>query len=82
MEPHQGIFTDDTAANDLELKCSNSDGYESELSADNGRKWGTWGKWSPSCPNKSGVCSLKIKFESWAGPGDDTALNDVKMYCC
>ncbi|NXM44606.1 VMO1 protein, partial [Gymnorhina tibicen] len=47
----------------------------------NGSK-GTWGDWSPSCPRSWGVCGIHTRLQPPQGVGDDTALNDVKLYCC
>lgn len=44
--------------------------------------WGTWGASSESCPIGSAICGIQVKMESYQGKGDDTALNDLKFFCC
>ncbi|KAF4099026.1 vitelline membrane outer layer protein 1 homolog [Onychostoma macrolepis] len=66
---------DDTAANNINFKCG-----ENELKGD-GTNWGDWGGWSERCDGK-GICGIKTLVEEPQGRGDDTALNDVHMYCC
>ncbi|XP_056113727.1 vitelline membrane outer layer protein 1-like [Rhinichthys klamathensis goyatoka] len=66
---------DDTAANNIDFKCS---GW---VTGD-GLVWGEYGDWSPTCEGK-GICGLQTRVEESQGSeGDDTALNDVIMFCC
>jgi hypothetical protein len=81
-EPPQGSKSDDTAANDLKLFCSDG----SELNSNTAPTWGTW---DPIfyCPlNSKGqetfICGLKTQVEPSQNKGDDTALNNVIFYCC
>uniref|UniRef100_A0A671PAD6 Vitelline membrane outer layer protein 1-like n=1 Tax=Sinocyclocheilus anshuiensis TaxID=1608454 RepID=A0A671PAD6_9TELE len=46
-----------------------------------GTHWGDWGDWSQTCQGK-GICGIKTRIEMPQGRGDDTALNDVRMFCC
>ncbi|KAF4098976.1 vitelline membrane outer layer protein 1-like [Onychostoma macrolepis] len=75
VESYQG-FGDDTAANNIRFKCS----QETELEG-KGTSWGEWGGWSQKC-ERGGICGIKTQVEGPQGNGDDTALNDVIMYCC
>ncbi|XP_048036180.1 vitelline membrane outer layer protein 1-like isoform X1 [Megalobrama amblycephala] len=75
VESSQGVG-DDTAANNIRFSCS--DGVV--LTGD-GTGWGNWGNWSPVCDGR-GICGIKTRVENPQGNGDDTALNDVQMYCC
>ncbi|XP_077077470.1 vitelline membrane outer layer protein 1-like [Siphateles boraxobius] len=67
---------DDTAANNIKFTCSNGDVLWGD-----GTNWGDWGDWSSKCHGK-GICGLNTRIEKPQGDGDDTALNDVIMFCC
>ncbi|CAM4664127.1 unnamed protein product [Leuciscus chuanchicus] len=67
---------DDTAANNIRFTCSGGEVLEGD-----GTDWGNWGNWSPNCMGK-GICGIKTRVEGSQGRGDDTALNDVRMFCC
>lgn len=43
-----------------------------------------WGSWSGAtmCPTRQYVCGVRLRTEGNQGDGDDTALNDVEIYCC
>merc|ERR1711962_89342 len=71
-EPEQGIFVDDTAANDLEMACN----WSSEIHNGGGDHWGEWSGWS-YCPQEWAICGLETRVEDESA-SDDTALNDVK----
>ncbi|ROL46790.1 Vitelline membrane outer layer protein 1 [Anabarilius grahami] len=75
VESFQGS-EDDTAANNIRFKCS-----EGSLLEGGGTSWGTLGDWSRMCEGR-GICGIKTRVEEPQGIGDDTALNDVQMYCC
>lgn len=66
---------DNTAANNVRFRCS--DGSELEGP---GLSWGEFGEWSDAC--SKGVCGLQTKIEAPRGLGDDTALNDLRLFCC
>ncbi|XP_063785716.1 uncharacterized protein LOC134934147 [Pseudophryne corroboree] len=66
---------DDTALNNIMVQCSNCQRMEVH-----GGPWGTYGAWSNTC--WFGVCGIKTRVEPPQGNGDDTALNDLEMYCC
>lgn len=68
---------DDTAVNSIQFKCS--DGTEREPL--NGGTWGDWGEYQYCSPG-SVVCGMSLRIEPQQGNGDDTAVNDVKFYCC
>ncbi|XP_071162937.1 vitelline membrane outer layer protein 1-like [Mytilus edulis] len=83
VENRQG-GSDDTAANFAKFKCRDLDVEpEYDLAHPPGHgEWGSYGAWSQSCPLSSAICGIQTRVESPQGSGDDTALNDVKFYCC
>ena len=44
--------------------------------------WGSYGSWSESCAANTAVCGIRTKIEAPQGRGDDTALNDIELFCC
>ncbi|XP_004433250.1 PREDICTED: vitelline membrane outer layer protein 1 homolog [Ceratotherium simum simum] len=66
---------DDTAANNVRFRCS-----KGAVLAGRGLAWGDYGAWSNACPK--GVCGLQTKIEPPRNILDDTALNDVRFFCC
>jgi hypothetical protein len=78
LEPPQGGKKDDTAANDVNFRCSNG----TELNAGNGTPWGDWTQYK-ECPAGSAVCGLSIKLQDKRGKdADDTAMNGLRLRCC
>ncbi|XP_016423553.1 vitelline membrane outer layer protein 1-like isoform X2 [Sinocyclocheilus rhinocerous] len=75
VESSRGIG-DDTAANNIRFNCSG----ESLLLGD-GTHRGEWGDWSPLCQGR-GMCGIMTRIEEKLKFGDDTALNDARMFCC
>uniref|UniRef100_A0A672S7X9 Vitelline membrane outer layer protein 1-like n=1 Tax=Sinocyclocheilus grahami TaxID=75366 RepID=A0A672S7X9_SINGR len=75
VEKPQGAG-DDTAANTIAFTCSGG-----SLLQGDGTNWGDWGKWSHTCVGKA-ICGIQSRIEEPQGEGDDTALNDVRMFCC
>ena len=82
-EPKQGNG-DDTSVNNVNVMCrSSSLPYGTmELAGNSPTSWGHRQRWSSSCRIGSAVCGLKTRVEVPQGRGDDTALNDIIMYCC
>lgn len=71
------ISGDDTAMNSIEMRCTDG----TTINPSNGGPWGSFGRWQ-FCPNQKKVCGIRLKIEGRQGDGDDTALNDVELYCC
>ncbi|XP_030628224.1 vitelline membrane outer layer protein 1 homolog [Chanos chanos] len=72
VSPDQG-YSDDTAANNINFKCDGA------ILRGHGPPWGFWGEWSNECAT-GGICGIQTRMAERGG--DDTALNDVRFYCC
>ena len=90
--PDDALRGEDTAANDILFMCHSNTGLSSGgisrdasmlklFRTDNGGPWGTWGKWSDACA-ETGICGIETRVDKKGSAGDETALNDVRMYCC
>jgi hypothetical protein len=77
LRVEQPIDGDDTAANSMQASCNDG----ALLTASNGGPWGDWGNWA-FCPADTAVCGASLKVETPIGEGDDTAVNNVRLYCC
>ncbi|XP_042237659.1 vitelline membrane outer layer protein 1-like isoform X2 [Homarus americanus] len=75
-EEYQGIIEDDTAANDLEMQCN----WSTETLNGGGNHWGYWSDYA-DCPDGWVICGIETRVEAETAT-DDTALNDVRMFCC
>ncbi|XP_071523173.1 vitelline membrane outer layer protein 1-like [Panulirus ornatus] len=75
-EEDQGFFIDDTAANDLEMQCD----WSTTTLNGGGDSWGRWSNWV-SCPHGWVICGIETRVEADSAT-DDTALNNVRMFCC
>ncbi len=73
----KGLQGDDTAGNDVHMKCSNGGYAEADLEG----KWGNWFQ-ERTCPTGTAVCGISVRTEASQGSKDDTALNGVKLKCC
>lgn len=77
---------DDTTANAIKFTCGSLDSsftYLLEIPQTGSITWGTYGGFSESCGQGDAVCGIQTKVEGDQGSfSDDTALNDVRLYCC
>ncbi|XP_058504162.1 vitelline membrane outer layer protein 1 homolog [Solea solea] len=76
VEPHRGLFGDDTAANNIKFRCSSNPTLEGP-----GMDWGEYGYWSEDCTD-GGICGIETKMEDYQYALDDSTLNDVRFHCC
>lgn len=76
VEPHQGLFGDDTAVNNVKFRCSSNPTLEGP-----GTTWGEYGSWSQECGD-GGICGIETKMEEYQYGLDDSTLNDVRFHCC
>lgn len=76
VEPHQGLFGDDTAVNNIKFRCSSNPMLEGP-----GMYWGEYGHWSQDCKD-GGICGIESKMEEYQYGLDDSTLNDVRFHCC
>jgi hypothetical protein len=76
IEGNQGRG-DDTAANSVEMSCSDG----ASIATDNGGPWGSWTDWSFCGPSEK-VCGLRVRVEGPQGGGDDTGMNALELFCC
>ena len=75
VESRQG-GGDDTATNGVNFLCDDNTSIHSSE--------GPWGSWSPYflCNDGYFMCGIQTQVESPIGKGDDTAMNNLRMYCC
>ena len=69
----------------MKVRCRNfktSTGENERFMGNGNGYWGTYGAWSDSCLANTAVCGIRTKIEKPQGRADDTALNDVELYCC
>ncbi|XP_041843110.1 vitelline membrane outer layer protein 1 homolog [Melanotaenia boesemani] len=76
VEPHQGMFGDDTGVNNIKFRCSSNPTLEGS-----GMTWGEYGYWSQEC-HDGGICGIETKMEDYQYALDDSTLNDVRFHCC
>ncbi|XP_071537829.1 vitelline membrane outer layer protein 1-like [Panulirus ornatus] len=79
LEP-QGLFGDDVAVENLEMRCNHSPEIHTGFSGIPTFPLGKWSAWS-ECPTDSRVCGLTLRYEDPV-VADDAATTDMIMYCC
>merc|ERR1711953_103663 len=67
---------DETAGNNIDTLCHGGD-----VLAGDGTSFGLWSDYV-LCPDNTAVCGIKTKVEQSQGASDDTALNQITLYCC
>ena len=79
---------DDTATNSVEFSCANGQiisplGHwvNKGVIWNNGGIWGDWTEWK-YCPKNNYICGLKTQVETTHLWNDDTALNNIQIFCC
>jgi len=88
LETKQG-GGDDTAANNIQLRCKDTGKWASTDAGKSKTGWGGWWGANPNgpqddprlvCPDGQVICGLQTRVEKMGG--DDTALNGVRFDCC
>lgn len=74
------INGDDTALNGIQLICGNGSINNPTISSKIG-PWGNWSGWRTCSSHATPVTGFDIKIEGGQGSGDDTAANDIDLYC-
>lgn len=72
----KNLAVDDTAANDLKMKCDDG----TALSNGGGGTRGTWGN-EFAC-SQGYICSMKTNVQGYDPTVDNTALDSVMFQCC
>ncbi|KAK6326247.1 hypothetical protein J4Q44_G00018920 [Coregonus suidteri] len=76
VEHHQGLFGNDTAANNIRFRCSSNPTLTGA-----GLDYGEYSLWSQDCGD-GGICGIETKMEEYQYGLDDSSLNDVRFHCC
>jgi len=82
VEHEQGEFVDDTALNGIKFYCGKI-GEEFNPNISITSKVGNWGQWGNifKCLDLSIATGLQLRSERYQGIFDDTAANNLKMFC-
>lgn len=73
--PQRGLLSNEVATTSACFACCDGHILEGPGSA-----WGQWGGWSPWCPRA--VCGIQTQQDpAWGLKRDDTALNDLCLFC-
>lgn len=78
IEPPQGLFSDDTAMNGLQLRCKKpGTALQQDIMIFEGL-WGSWRDWRIATPGKF-LYSVKMRNQPPVGNSDDTAMNGLRF---
>ncbi len=72
---------DDTALNAIELRCASKGSTNYTTIHSKSASWGNFGGYAYCSDANNPVTGFKIKIESKQGSKDDTAANDIDLYC-
>ncbi|XP_045192211.2 vitelline membrane outer layer protein 1 homolog [Mercenaria mercenaria] len=75
---------DDTMANEIRFSCRDLQRihHPHKLVGHIAGAEGEYGQWSKKCPKGSAICGIQTRIEGHLSKGDNTALNDVRFFCC
>ncbi|XP_053165856.1 vitelline membrane outer layer protein 1-like [Hemicordylus capensis] len=76
VDKRRGFGHDNKAAVNVRFICQGG-----QVLTGNSYKSGDFGPWSDRCSSSS-ICGLQTKVEDQQGSGDESALNDVRFFCC
>jgi len=71
---------DDTALNAIQLLCAKSGSHEYTTIKSLEGGWGDWGR-TFYCANDGQVKGFQLRSEAYQGNGDDTAANNLRVFC-
>lgn len=73
---------DDTALNGIALWCTDAEGKKGNIATSHVGYWGTWGDFTPSCSIQGDfIRAASLKLEGKRGSKDDTAANNIGVFC-
>ncbi|ODM92210.1 Vitelline membrane outer layer protein 1 [Orchesella cincta] len=78
-QPFQGVFGDDTAVNGLRLFCGDPFNQTTPTLTSNAGSTGNWGSTYSCYPGF--VNGFQLRVETYQGSGDDTATNNMRIFC-
>jgi len=71
---------DDTALNAIELLCAAPGSHQYTPIKSLEGSWGNWGR-TFYCPDDTTVKGFQLRSEAYQGNGDDTAANNLRIFC-
>mgnify|MGYP000923162258 CR=1 FL=1 len=73
--------SDDTALNSINLRCAAKGSTNYTRIYSKYAPWGTFSSYKYCSGTNNPVVGFDMRIESYQGNGDDTAANDIDLYC-